>query len=209
MAGNDDFDFANFFSGELDPSKPLPGLSDEELLRRVSMRPSREKLLEISHHCIDRRAQLMDIPILTARSAAQIVVALFGDEEAGSYHGVPVPLHCKNRPRAWIEERTFEALEDLILEDSNAFRAGQAQAMPEEPRHSYLTEWFQVPAPKVLEAAVMFNNLPVNVRQSFYHVFIRRRPLNDDMPAYLGSADQVRTLAERGLRVIVEQTDRR
>lgn len=205
MAGNDDFDFASFFSGDSDPRQPLGGLSDEELLRRVSMRPSREKLFELCQYCVDRRAQLMDVPILTARSAAQIVVALFGDEEADSYHGVPVPIYSKNRPRAWIEERIFEALEDLILEDSNAHRTGQEQVVPEEPRHLYLERWFNVPKHEVLGSAVRFNHLPESVRQSFYHVFMRRKPLTGELPPYLGTPEQVRTLAERGLRAIVSK----
>ena len=206
MAGNDSFDFGSFFSGSPYPdgAKPLPGITDEELLRRVSMRPSRDQLYAISQYCVERRAQLMDISILTARSAAQVVVALIGDEEVGSYHGVPIPLYCKNRPRAWVEERVFEALEDLILEDTHAYRSGLEQVVQEEPRHLYLEPWFQIPKTQVLGAAVRFNHCSEPIRQAFYKVFIKRESLEGELPRHLGTPERVRTLAEKGLRAIVD-----
>jgi len=174
-----------------------------ELLRRVSMRPARECLAEVAYLCLTRQAMLMDLSVLAARSAAQVVVTVIGTEAVNWYRGLPVPISYEGNEEEWLGYVVAEALDDLIIEDAQAVDQGRVQPEQSEPRHTYLQPWMKIPLNEVLRSALRFNQLPHNVRRCFFEVFIEQSELRVNSHPDLGTPDRIRAYAERGLRALV------
>ncbi|MCP5021573.1 MAG: hypothetical protein GY930_07325 [bacterium] len=103
---------------------------------------------------------------------------------AGPLHwarGVPIPKQEQEKDYAqeWIDERIEEAIEDLALEEEEAYLNGAPQPNPEEPRHMGLAQSYGVDPDTVVAAAVRFNRLERNLRQAFFIIFIQRLDLNE------------------------------
>ncbi|HRV81593.1 MAG TPA: hypothetical protein P5218_09165, partial [Planctomycetota bacterium] len=115
-----------------------------DMLRRVALKPAREALERLAKECLQREAYLMDVAILSSRSAAQLVVAAVGCPSLVWVHSLPIPDWGAGNPEDYLQAKVLEALQDLMLEDANADQMGFEQPDPREPRHLYLEDWFHI-----------------------------------------------------------------
>jgi hypothetical protein len=183
----------------------LSGMLDyEELLRRVVMKPARAHLMQLSQKYLLSQAKLMDPTILCARTAAGIVVHMTGVEPIQWVHGIPVPKEVGEKHGEWIDGRMEESLEDLLIEDEEAYEEGHDQPDPEEPRHRYLINWFKIEPYTVLAAATRFNSLPELERKSFFEIFVQNKAMDDCLGTGLGAPKEIRQQAEKALRAIID-----
>lgn len=177
---------------------------ETELIRKISMDVPRKHLDRLCRDMLTEKAKLMDPPILCARSAASIVVGLLGESPIQWTNGIPVPSRLGGEHANWIRGRIEESLEDLIIEDEEAYLDGLDQPDPEELRHRYLIPWFQVEDGAELAAAVRFNRLEQPIRKSFFLIFIEKKPMDDCLNLGLGDPKTLRAQAQQGLRTLVD-----
>ncbi len=180
-----------------------PPMGDVELAKSLALEVPRAFLWERCVALVEQKCQLVDLEVLWTRSVAQVVVGLLGVSPLHWIRGVPVPKEHKDHAQEWIDERIEEAIEDLGLEDEEAYMDGVLQPDPEEPRHTGLTQSYGVDPDTVVAAAVRFNRLDQNLRQAFFAIFIERIDLNECAPKGLGSPDQVKAQAQKALKTLL------
>lgn len=184
-----------------------PPLVDVELAKSLTLEVPRAYLWERCVELVDRTCILVDLSVLWTRSVAQIVVGLMGASPLHWIRGVPVPKTHEDCAQEWVDKRLQEALEDLTLEDEEAYLQGLPQPDPEEPRHLDLTQFFGVDPDAVLAAAVRFNRLEFEPRQAFFAVFIEQRDLQECEQEGMGSPSEVKKLAEAALKTLLTPDD--
>jgi hypothetical protein len=193
---------ANLVEG-LGPEMLAPPIADMELAKSLALDVPRAYLWERCVEAVDTQCVLVDLPVLWTRSVAQVVVELMGRSPLHWMRGVPVPVEHKDGAQEWVDQRIEEAIEDLALEDEEAYLQGEPQPDPEEPRHTGLTETYGVDPDGVLAAAVRFNRLEFEWRQAFFAIFVERMDLSESVVKGMGAPEYVKQLAEEALKALL------
>lgn len=92
----------------------------------------------------------------------------------------------------WVRDRIDEAITSVIQQDRRDLEAGLVPSNPPEPRFEYLADALGLEPELTLQAAVAFNELPDYTRESFFHLIILARPLQDVLAEGYGPPDDLR-----------------
>ena len=153
--------------------------------------------LGIAQRCrehIRERALLVAEQRLYLRAIARIAYASM------KYRGDP-PLSM------WLTARIDQALEELVTEDRECERLDPHGSQNPEERYAFLTEALGVDATTAREAAIVFNDLPTEVRQAFWALVIEGKSLNRQVAEGHGPRGALRARVKRAIVAISTLSD--
>lgn len=153
--------------------------------------------LEIAEHCRERIAHhaiLVSEPRLYLRSIARIAYASM------KYAGEP-------ELSAWLNDRIDQGLAELLIEDREAERLGSNGQLDPEQRYTFLTEVLGVDPHVAREAAVVFNDLPDDVRHAFWALVVEGKSLNRHVAEGHGPLTGARARVKRAIIAISTLND--
>lgn len=178
-----------------DVLRPLPSISKRparnhvypgsEILSDRSPRVILERILDGDPLDMDGRcflrlrhnATLIDADRLYNRATAWVA------HQATAYDGTP-PL------ADWLNQCIDSTIRNLLDEDMELERQGIPPTTPWDPAFSFLTETLGVEPPIARKCAVVFNNLPIPVRKSFWVVVMQGKSLNRAVAEGLGPPEK-------------------
>lgn len=165
----------------------LAGSSPREILARLSNGDP----LEIAHRATQRlrgQAYLLDLSLVRNRSLARTAYAAF------LYRGDP-PLE------EFLERCIDRALRELIDEDRADVREG-AEVGEEDARCAIVAERFGVDAPTARRACLAFNELPHDVRATWYGLEVEGKSFHRIVAEGLGPPERARANLRRALTTL-------
>jgi hypothetical protein len=136
------------------PGKEILGskVPREVLARLVDGDP-----LEVAARCVERvrsEGWFIAVDRLQLRSLARIA------------HAAPIPLDL------WLQERIDMSIADLLREDREEERSGIPPSSPWDPRYAFVSETLGIAPEEGRRACNAFNALPLDVRQTYFAVYV-------------------------------------
>jgi hypothetical protein len=148
--------------------------------------------LEIGPRCQERlqtECWLVDLSRLVLRAYARIAYA------APRYRGRP-PLDD------WLRSRIDQSVVELVREDREEERTGIPAEEPWDPRYAWVSETLGLEPELARRACIAFNDLPRDVRQTYFAISVEQKSLNRWIAEGNGPPDQVREKLERAFRAL-------
>lgn len=171
----------------------LSGASAREVLVKIADGDPLE-LERRARAFLEARAVLVDVERLIARGLARVAY------EAPRYTGFP-PLDL------WLARNLERSVGELLDEDRFAARNGRPADERTLASFAFLSEALGVAPELARKVAVVFNDLPEEVRRCYWAQGVQGRELDDCVAAGLGTHEEVQRNVERAVRAMSQLAD--
>lgn len=169
------------------PADLLDGLPIEVLARITENDP-----LDLARRVFDRVGELA--LMVDADRTTALVFATVARRAPELEGGEP--------PDGWLQNCIDMALRDMLHEDRLEARLGLVPDDPEGDRYGFLSESLGIDSASARDVAVVFNDLALHVRRSFFAMVVDGKSLLQCAEEGLGTADQVREHVRRAFEAI-------